>query len=367
MWLRAIFSRKALGWLTLLLISAMAVACLWPFLAPRNTASWIAGGHGVVFGKHGVLVGPRPFRPDDTADSGCALDLWVEPDQADVKGAIFAAYSPANPRLLTVEQYGDGLAVRGLAPRDPIRTGGSQLYVDGVFVPGKPVFLTFISNGWGTKAFVNGIFRRAIPNFRICHSILTARLVAGTAAESDYGWQGRLTGIAIFGHLLIPGEIREDYNTWPDHPGPTLRNKAGLVALYLFDEGSGIRVRDELSGANSFYMPDRYLVVAKRFLSPPSFDNRGDIVANIIGFVPLGFTLCGYLLSSGWGKATGIVTTVLLCSIFSLLIEILQWFLPTRDSDMTDIITNTVGAAGGAVFYRLSRIRLATPLSHGKR
>jgi glycopeptide antibiotics resistance protein len=102
-------------------------------------------------------------------------------------------------------------------------------------------------------------------------------------------------------------------------------------------------------------MPDRYVVAAKPLLSPPSFDNHTDIVANVIGFIPLGFTLCGYL-SSRWGRGAGIVATVLLCGLLSLSIETFQWFLPTRDSDMTDVITNTMGAVGGALLYSLSHL-----------
>jgi VanZ family protein len=361
-WLEAIFSREASGRLTLFLILAMAVACLWPFWAPMNTASWMASSDGVAFGKHGILVSSGPLRPGDMADSGCTLDLWVEPAQADAKGAILAAFSPANPRLLRVEQFSDGLAIRSAAPGDPIRTGGAQLYADRIFVPGKAVLLTITSNSWGTKAFINGNLRRAVPNFRICHALVDGRLVAGTAADSDYGWRGQLTGIAIFSHVLSPEEIQRDSNTWAYHPGPALGNREGLIALYLFNEGRGNRVRDKVAGANSFYMPDRYLIVAKRFLSAPSFDNHTDMLANIIGFMPLGFTLCAYLLSSRWGKGTSIIATVLLCGLFSLVIEILQWFLPTRDSDMTDVIMNIVGAAGGALLCRLSRVCLAVSL-----
>ena len=184
-------------------------------------------------------------------------------------GAILAAYSQANPRLLRVEQFRDGLAVRSAAPGDPLHTGGAQLFTDHVFAPGKPVLLTIASDGRGTHDLVNGILRRAVPGFQICHALLAGKLVAGTGAESDYGWPGRLAGIAIISRPLWIRRIGEDYNTWPNHPGPGFSNRLGLAALYLFDEGSGARVRDEVSGANSC-LSDRYVVVAKPFLSRPS-------------------------------------------------------------------------------------------------
>jgi VanZ family protein len=355
--LQVISSRRGLGRLALLLVFGMAVACLWPFVAPKNTASWTSGGNAVAFGKHGILVGSGPLRPNDVADSGCTLDLWVAPDPADDEGMILASFTPANPRLLRIEQFRDGLAVRSSAVGDPVRTGGAQLYVGNVFAPGKTALLTLTSNEWGTRAFVNGIFRRAAPNFRICHALLTGRLVAGTAADSHFAWRGRLMGIAVFGRLLTPEQIQADFKACPYHAGPAFGSGEDLIALYPFDDGRGDRVRDEVSGSNSFYMPDRYVVPAQRLLSPPSFDNYSDILANVIGFMPLGFTLCAYFLSFRWGDGTSIVVTVLLCGVFSLILETLQWFLPTRDSDMTDVITNTVGAAAGALFCRLRRIR----------
>ena len=342
------------------------MACFWPFGAPKNGVSWIAGGRGIAFGKHGVLIGSGPLRPHDIAESGCTLDLWVEPEQADGEGAILATYSPGNSKLLMVEQSEEDLGVLTFARGGPVRAGGAQLYADGILATAKPILLTVTSNSDGTKVFVNGIFVKARSKPQICHSLLTGKLIVGTAAESHYSWRGRLRGIAIFSRPLSAEEVQDDYSGSPNNPSPALGNKAGLVALYPFDEGSGRRVRDLVSGANSLYIPDRYLVVAQQLLSRPSFDNPSDIIFNIIGFIPLGFTLCGYLCSR-WGRTKSVVLTVLLCGLFSLLIETLQWFLPTRDSDMTDVITNVIGAISGVLLYRLSYVWLGVPLRKATR
>ena len=70
-------------------------------------------------------------------------------------------------------------------------------------------------------------------------------------------------------------------------------------------------------------------------------------VKNIVGFIPFGF--CFFV----WFRIARIkgaaLLTIILGAIVSLIIEVLQAFLPTRDSGTTDIITNTIGTYIGVV------------------
>lgn len=78
-------------------------------------------------------------------------------------------------------------------------------------------------------------------------------------------------------------------------------------------------------------------------------DYERQIILNAVMFVPMGFMMPHFARS-------GTFRTVLYCALVSLAIELLQpWVTLGRVCDVTDLITNTAGAAVGALGYRLFR------------
>jgi VanZ family protein len=100
------------------------------------------------------------------------------------------------------------------------------------------------------------------------------------------------------------------------------------------------------------------------FTEPSSLLSKGtsklDVLANIVLFVPLGFGLASALALRKSNPFTKFLAVLLLGGGLSLSIEILQTFLPGRDSTLWDVITNTTGTGvgfwlfvwGGHRFYR---------------
>jgi glycopeptide antibiotics resistance protein len=81
-----------------------------------------------------------------------------------------------------------------------------------------------------------------------------------------------------------------------------------------------------------------------------------DLGVNVVGFMPVGFVFFAYFSSV---KRIGhpAVTVILLGLLMSFTIETLQWYLPNRDSGMTDLFTNTSGTALGVLLYQSAIVR----------
>ena len=107
-------------------------------------------------------------------------------------------------------------------------------------------------------------------------------------------------------------------------------------------------------------IPERFFVLHEQFLARPWDEYRPgwhywkNVGINIAGFIPLGFFFCAYFscFSCLRGGNGAVAKTIALGFMVSLTIEVLQAFLPTRDSGMTDLITNTLGTALGVMVFR---------------
>jgi len=72
-----------------------------------------------------------------------------------------------------------------------------------------------------------------------------------------------------------------------------------------------------------------------------------DVVANLLGYVPLGFLLGLAMRRSGWGRWSWPLSA-LLPALWSLALETLQGFLPTRVPSNLDLGLNALGGVIGA-------------------
>jgi len=88
----------------------------------------------------------------------------------------------------------------------------------------------------------------------------------------------------------------------------------------------------------------------RRRMSPAGV--AGDVVVNVLLFVPVGFWLQRELPAPR-GAAARMAAVLAAGALFSLAIETLQFLLPWRVSSAIDVATNTAGAALGAALVLL--------------
>ena len=228
----------------------------------------------------------------------------------------------------------------------------------------RPVFLTVTAGPSGAAIYANGVLARRAPRFPLSAADFSGGLILGDSPAQPDNWSGTVLGLALYQRELAPAEVRRHYQNWPPRATED-RN----IALYLFDERAGPVAHDRSGSGFDLVIPDRYQVVDKLFLEPFwsefSFSRSywDSVVKNIIGFLPFGF--CFYLCLLLHKVRNPVLLTLIVGFLISLTIEVLQAYLPTRDSGTTDLITNTLGTGIGMMASRMllkySRIRIEVP------
>ena len=86
------------------------------------------------------------------------------------------------------------------------------------------------------------------------------------------------------------------------------------------------------------------------FVAP--VDNVRDVVLNVAVFVPFGFLLSD---EQSVNRRLGMLGILAAASLLSGIGEFCQVYSPSRFPSATDVVSNTLGAAGGAALYMLRR------------
>jgi VanZ family protein len=354
--MRTLVAAQLLKAICVCVLFCILVAGLWPFHAPGNDVSWLSEGNGLLFGRHGSIVSAGLFELKPAHEgTSCSLEIWLKPAWLDSGGMILAFYNPHDKAIpFALRQYRDGLVLEHLRQGDLSRR--DEIYVGEVFGGPNPVLVTMTSSGAGTTIYVDGSLRKKASNFVFLPKDLTGQLVVGDAPRTSYSWSGELKGLAVYDRERTGTEIASSLADWTTGSRPDSVESDAIVARYLFDEGKGRVVRNRVDSATNLLIPERFFVIHPQFLERPwdefrpSLSYFKDAAVNIFGFVPLGFCFGAYFTPIlRVKKATWL--TVALGFAVSLTIEVLQSFLPTRDSGMTDLITNTFGTALGVTLY----------------
>lgn len=342
-------------------LCGILVAGLWPFHAPTNQVNWLKNKNGLRFGDYGSIVSKGAFTARSSkSDTTCSIEIWLEPGLTEDSNTFLAFYSAGGRSVpFSLHQSISDLRLQReiLDPNHRAKT--VNFMVDDVFREKKPVFITITLGEQGTSVYLNGTLTKTSPSFGLSDKDLSGRLLVGNSPIANDDWSGRLLGLAIYDRELTAAQVSQHYEHWTKEGHPAVGENENTVALYLFDERSGSIVHNQIDPATDLLIPERYFVQRAPFLLPawdeyyPGWGYWKYVGINIGGFIPLGFVFCAYFSQI----KRPVLASIILGFTVSLSIEILQAFLPTRDSGTTDIITNTLGSAIGAWFCSCSAVQ----------
>jgi hypothetical protein len=336
---------------------SILVAGLWPFHSPKNQVIWVKRGNGVRFGEYGTILSLGTFQMRSSqGPASYSFEIWLQPGLTVDTNTFLAFYTPESPVSFSMHQSNTDLVLQGGSQTNDQATP-AKIYVDNVFRQAKQVFITITLGPEGSTVYIDGALVRKFHQFRPSTNDFRGQLVIGDSPVKTDTWSGQLQGLAIYNRELTAPQVLRHYKTWTAEQRPQVAENENLVAAYLFHEQAGNVVHNEVRGGIDLYIPAQYMILHEKFLEPPWEEFRADwgywknVLINIGGFIPLGLFFCAYL---SWVRQVkhAALATVILGGAVSLAIEIFQAYLPTRQSGMTDLITNILGTYLGVMLYR---------------
>jgi VanZ family protein len=349
-------NRRLLPLICLAISMGLLFAGLWPFrFRPANNVHWIGGAPGLRFDKYGIASGKEPlFAPGGPVDLALPFTIRMEVrPREEPSGSlprILSAYDGDGRELFFLGQWRAELVVGILAGERLHRLIYRETGAGG---PQKDVTVSIVvrSENHVLTLFVDGVpvkTRSGVAFSLLSDKRAPAWMILGNSPSGESPWRGDLLSLSFYPKALSPGDI-ESRGTPP-------------VIRYGFSEGSGAVCHGGADSRYDLVIPSVFQAPKKGILVPPwrvqKFDRSfwRDVFVNILGFIPFGFVVYAWTSNRGERKiAMAMGTALLLGAGISLFIELLQVYLPTRDSSLTDVMNNVLGTYIGARLFQAAR------------
>jgi hypothetical protein len=345
--------RKFAGLISIAICAGYLFAGLWPFnFFAHNNIKWLPGSNGIHFTWLSVAYSRTPF--DMSSSDAITIELWLEPEDEPSHriGSILSFYDSELPENLLIGQWKSEVLLRMLVTNAQGVRKYREVSARAALRKGSRRFVVLTSGPAGTAFYVDGSAAAIFPNLTLRSKTLQGSLVLGSAPQGGNQWRGELYGLALFSRALAPPEILHHYDLWKSNHSQDLRSERQLAALYLFDKGNGETVEDYSPSHCPLIVPQRYHLIRKTFFvlpwkEPPPLS---DVLVNILGFVPFGFSFFVYRMQAKPARSLrNALLVILVATIISVAIEFTQGFLPTRDSSVSDVVCNSGGALIGVL------------------
>ena len=297
----------------------------------------------------------------EDAENGFTIEIALAPARMKDDGFSFVwvIHSGFDSDQLVMGQYRSSFIIMNGDDYDHSRRL-KRITTNAASHPNQKRFVTITTSPKGTRIYIDGQLERKRKDLVLkIPAGDKVRLVLGNSVSGKNSWRGDIYGFGLYRYSLSEEEIVDHYHQWKKEQNFYVGEKNKLSLLYLFNEKAGAKAIDHSGNQQNLNIPASTKVLNQRFLNPPrnglklSLLDIDDIIVNFIGFMPFGFILSAtlYKLGSGFRKHR-VLLAVVICFAVSLTIEILQAWIPSRNSDLLDLVLNTIGGLIGAVIYQ---------------
>jgi hypothetical protein len=336
-----------------LILIGLAFAGLWSVRPSKNDVYWLGTENGIRLLGDGTVVTDGLISSGNSATTGCSIELWLQHLNNFGESTILDFYQPNPPAEMKILQNGNSKLL--LAKSD--LSGQHAIELAYPFVKGLRTLITVTADNESAVVYLDAKAATTANEFTTSARDCAGRLVLGNAATHWANWNGDLLGVAVYKEKLTQSQVLRHYEAWSTNRNLEVNLSENPVAHYTFSERSGTIVHNDVTGEPNLFIPTVFQIPYPPFLELPwkEIGSGGfvwkDIAINIAGFIPFGFFLFAFLYSSRYSSRAGLMT-ISAGALVSLTIEILQWYLPSRTSSMTDVINNVIGTYLGAASYR---------------
>jgi len=324
----------------------------------RNDVTWLQHKSGIHIGPIGEAYSRDSLQwiNQKTCDSGFTIEISIEAERYQGRGLaeILGFWDGASPEPLMMAQWRNHLIVRVRASYG--KKGYREFGADSILKSGKEQLIQIVSDHAKVSIYDNGaLVDGPIHCPMMSQNGLRGKLILGNSATAGEPWSGELLEIAFYQRALSSKEIAFRFSQWVLTGSAALPPATDAVHFFQFKEAGGWVAHNCVANGFDLQIPRLFHIVKKRVLVGPwddftwSYSYFSDVGINLFGFMPLGFCMALFLFKVGelrnWKKT--LFLTVFICFCISLSIELIQVYIPTRDSQLSDLICNTLGGGAG--------------------
>ena len=270
---------------------------------PDNHILWSASGPGLTFERFAQAF-TEHFFTATSAGTGLTIEMAIQPELSKYSSFRFLllVHDGWDEDQLVIGQWRSSLMVMNGDDYSNNRRR-PKIYFQLNGYDKKSHLVTIVSNPAGTRLYFDGVLKRKSAELvlRYPRGAEPTKLVLGNSLTGNNPWIGTIYGLACYDRGLSDDEVGQHYRKWRARPDFSTFQDDAPRLLYAFDEGRGERVYNKIVGGPDLMVPAWMKVLQLKVLSWPRLENLlrvgmlEDILANLLGFVPLGFLLLATL------------------------------------------------------------------------